>query len=92
MGSTLRDSDLPGLLGKDISVYMSSSSNSNAQPGLITTVPESDHRSSKMVSGVKTFVFLSSTQLDNCTTIYVSLLIDTWVHFSFSYELLLLSY
>lgn len=55
MGSTLRDSDLPGLLGKDISVYMSSSSNSNAQPGLITTVPESDHRSSKMVSGVKTF-------------------------------------
>lgn len=55
MGPTLRDSDLTGLLGKDISVYMSSSSNSNAQLGLITTVPESDHRSSKMVSGVKTF-------------------------------------
>lgn len=55
MGSTIRDSDLTGFLGKDINVYLCSSSNSNAHLGLRITVPEYDHRSSKTVLRVKTF-------------------------------------
>lgn len=55
MGSTLRDSDLTGFLGKEIKVYLCSSSNSNAHLGLRITVPEYEHRSSKTVLRVKTF-------------------------------------
>ena len=54
VGFTLRDSDLTGLPGKGISVFVSSLGNSNVQLGMRTAVPEFVYRPSKTVSGVQT--------------------------------------